>query len=82
MATRSRPFCFEFVPQDAALLRSSMEEKFLAMHGIGIKSKILKWSGHEARMEEDRSAFKTLTRTPAGRPRRRWEGRIKMDLKK
>ena len=38
-----------------------------------------------ARMEEGRSAFKILTGTPAGkrplgRPRRRWEGNINMDL--
>ena len=36
-------------------------------------------------MEEDRSAFKILTGTPAGkrpleRPRRRWEDIIRMDL--
>ena len=39
-----------------------------------------------ARMEEGRSAFKILTASPAGkrplgRPRRRWEGNIRMDLK-
>ena len=37
-------------------------------------------------MEEDRSAFKILTSTPTGkrplgRPRRRWEDNIRMDLK-
>ena len=37
-------------------------------------------------MEESRSAFKILTGKPAGkkplgRPRRRWEGNIRMDLK-
>ena len=37
-------------------------------------------------MEEGRSAFKILTGTPAGmeplgRPRRRWEDYIRMDLK-
>ena len=36
-------------------------------------------------MEEDRSAFKILTdkatgKTPLGRPRRRWEDNIRMDL--
>ena len=39
-----------------------------------------------ARMEEGRSAFKVLTGTPIGkrhlgRPRRRWEDNIKMELK-
>ena len=41
--------------------------------------------GHSARMEEDRSAFKSLTRKPTGkmplgRPRRRWEDNVRMDL--
>ena len=44
----------------------------------------LRWTGHLARMEEGRSAFKNLTGTPAGnrplgRPRRRQEN-IRIDL--
>ena len=51
-----------------------------------IKSRILKWAGHLARMKEDRSSFKILTikpigKKPLGRPRRIWEGNIRMDLK-
>ena len=51
-----------------------------------IKSSRLRWAGHVARMEEGRSAFKILTGTPEGkrplgRPRRRWKGNIRMDLK-
>ena len=43
-------------------------------------------SGHVARMEEDKGAFKILTgkpteKRPLGRPRRRWEDNIRMDLK-
>ena len=43
------------------------------------------WAGHLARMEEGRSAFKMLTgnptgKRPLGRPRRRWEDYIRMDL--
>ena len=46
-----------------------------------IKSRRLRWAGHIARMEESRSAFKSLTvkptgKRPLGRTRRR------MDLKK
>ena len=41
-----------------------------------IKSRRLRWSGNVDRMEEGRSAFKTLTGKPTakflGRPRRRW----------
>ena len=50
-----------------------------------IKSRRLRWTGHVARMEEGRSAFKILTgkpigKRPLGRPRRRWEDNIRMDL--
>ena len=46
---------------------------------------LVSWAGHVARMEEGRSAFKILTgkptgKRPLGRPRRRWEDNIKMDL--
>jgi hypothetical protein len=42
-------------------------------------------AGHVARMEEGRSTFKILTGKPTGkrllgRPRRRWEDNIRMDL--
>ena len=51
-----------------------------------IKSRRLRWAGHVARMEEDRDAFKMITgkptgKRPLGRPRRRWEDDIRMDLK-
>ena len=50
-----------------------------------IKSRRLRWAGHVARMEEGRGAFKILTgkptgKRPLGRPRRRWEDNIRMDL--
>ena len=52
-----------------------------------IKSRRLRWAGHVARTEEGRSAFKILTgiptgKRPLGRPRRRWEDNIRMDLNK
>ena len=51
-----------------------------------IKSKRLGWAVLVARMEEGRNTFKILTGTPIGkrslgRPRRRWEGNIRIDLK-
>ena len=50
-----------------------------------IKSKRLRCAGYVARMEDGRGAFKILTRTPTGkrslgRPRRRLEDNIRMDL--
>ena len=51
-----------------------------------IKSRRLRWADLVARMEEGRRAFKILTGSPAGkrplgRPRRRWEDSIRIDLK-
>ena len=50
-----------------------------------IKSRRLRWAGHVVRMEEEMSAFKIVTDKPTGkrtlgRPRRRWEDNIRMDL--
>ena len=49
-----------------------------------IKSRRLRWAGHLARIEEDRSGFNILTGTPPGkrpfgRPRHRWEDKIRVD---
>ena len=46
----------------------------------------LRWACHVVRMEEGRSDFKILTdkstgNRPLGRPRRKWEGNIRMGLK-
>ncbi|KAJ4437783.1 hypothetical protein ANN_13721 [Periplaneta americana] len=51
-----------------------------------IKSRRLRWSGHVARMGESRNAYRVLVgrpegKRPLGRPRRRWEDNIKMDLR-
>ena len=51
-----------------------------------VKSRILRWAGHLARMEESRGEFKILTgkptgKIPSGRPRLRWDDNIRMDLK-
>ena len=50
-----------------------------------IKSRRLRWAGHVPRMEGGKSAFKILTlkpkgNRPLGRPRRRREDNIRMDL--
>ena len=46
-----------------------------------IKTRILRWAGHVARMEKGRSTLKILTVKRLGRPRHRWEYDIRMDLK-
>jgi hypothetical protein len=50
------------------------------------KSRRLRWAGLVARMGERRGAYRALVgksegRRPLGRPRRRWEDNIKMDLR-
>ena len=50
-----------------------------------IKSRRMRWAGHVTRMREDRGVHRVLVGKPEGkrslgRPRRRWEDNIKMDL--
>ena len=50
-----------------------------------VKSRRMRWAGHVARMGEDRVVQRLLVgkhegKRPLGRPRRRWEDNIKMDL--
>ena len=45
----------------------------------------MRWAGHVARMGERRGVYRVLVgkpegKQPLGRPRRRWEDNIKMDL--
>jgi hypothetical protein len=51
-----------------------------------IKSRNMSWGGHVARMGEKRNAYRILVgkpegKRPLGRPRRRWVGNIKIDLR-
>ena len=50
-----------------------------------IKSRRMRWVGHVARMGEWRGVYRVLVgkpegKRPMGRPRRRWEDNIRMDL--
>jgi hypothetical protein len=51
-----------------------------------IKSRRLRWAGHVACMGERRVVYRVLvgrpkSKRPLGKPRRRWEDNIKMDLR-
>jgi hypothetical protein len=51
-----------------------------------VKSRRMRWVGHVACMGEERKVYKVLVgkpegRRPLGRPRRRWEDGIRMDLR-
>jgi hypothetical protein len=50
-----------------------------------VKSRRMRWAEHVARMGEGRGVYRVLVgrpdgKRPLGRPRRRWEDNIKMDL--
>jgi len=50
-----------------------------------VKSRRMRWAGHVARMGQERGVHSVLVgkpegKRPLGRPRRRWEDNIKMDL--
>jgi hypothetical protein len=51
-----------------------------------VKSGRMRWAGNVARMGEERKVYKVLVgkpkgKRPLGRPRRRWEDEIRMDLR-
>jgi hypothetical protein len=51
-----------------------------------IKSRRMRWEGHVARTGEGKGVYRALVgkpegKRPLGRPRRRWEDNIKMDLR-
>jgi len=50
-----------------------------------VKSRRMRWAGHVTRMGERRGVYRVLLgksegKGPLGRPKRRWEDNIKMDL--
>jgi hypothetical protein len=51
-----------------------------------IKSRIMRWAGHVARMGEERNVYRVLMgkpeeKRPLGRERRRWDDGIRMDFR-
>jgi hypothetical protein len=51
-----------------------------------IKSRIVRWAGHAARMGEERNMYRVLMgkpegKRPLGKPRRKWEDGIRMALR-
>ena len=50
-----------------------------------VKSRRMRWAGHVARMGQGRGVYRVLVgkpegKRPLGKPRRKWEDSIKMDL--
>jgi hypothetical protein len=51
-----------------------------------VKSRLMRWAGHVARIEEEKKVYKVLVgkpegKIPLGRPRRRWKDEIRMYLR-
>jgi hypothetical protein len=51
-----------------------------------VKLRRMRWAGHVTRMREERKVYKVLVgkpegRRPLGRPRRRWENGVRIDLR-
>jgi hypothetical protein len=51
-----------------------------------IKSRRMRWAGHVTRIGEGRGVYRVMVgrpegKRPLGRPRRRWEDNIKLDLR-
>ena len=76
-------------PREMRMRRLHIEEHHTFHRSLNIfrviKSRILRWAGHIARMEEGRSVFKMLTgkptgKRPSGRPKPRWEDNSRMDV--
>ena len=64
----------------------SFYSRYLSVIVRVIKSRRMRWSGHVARMDEERGLYRVLVVKPEGRrplvrPRRRWVDNIKMDLR-
>jgi hypothetical protein len=52
-----------------------------------VMSRRMRWAGHVARIGDERKVYKVLMgkpegKRPLGRPRRRWQDGIRMDLRK
>jgi hypothetical protein len=68
------------------LHNEELSDLFSSCNIIGmIKSRRMKWAGHVERMGERKGAYRALVRKsegkrPLGKPRRRWQDNIKMDL--
>ena len=79
-------FMFFMLSKYKVIICSLRNYNYISREIRAIKSRRLIWAGHVARMEKGRSSFKILTgkptgKRPLGRPRRRWEDNIRMDLK-
>ena len=75
-----------YCPQRGPGIVQNVIDQSKIRQAINTSTRRIRWAGHVARMEEGRGVHKVLVgkpegKRPLGRPRRRWEDNIKMDLK-
>ena len=85
--TEFRKFCMNFMNRGVEkLLNEELNNLYDSPNIVRVmKSRIMKWAGHVSCMWEGRGMYRVLVgkhgrKRPLGRPRRRWEDNIKMDL--
>ena len=75
----------EVTGQWRKLHNEKLNDLYSSPNIVRVKKSGMRWEGHVARMGEGRGVYRVLVRKhlgkrPLGRPRRRWEDNIKMDL--
>ena len=79
-------YCYWVTGQRRELHNEGPNDRYCLLDIVRvIKSRIMRWAEHAARIGERRSVYTVLVgkpegRRPLGRPRRRWEYNIKMDF--
>jgi hypothetical protein len=87
LLTRSSAFSEKLIPLQEHVSLSCSVQLNLVVHYASrvVNSRRMRWAGHVARMVEERGVHRVLVgkpegKRPLGRPRRRWEDNIQMDL--
>jgi len=67
------------------LHNEELNDLYCSLNIVRVTKSRMRWAGHVAHMDERRGVYMVLVgklegKRPLGRPRRRWEDNIKMDL--
>jgi hypothetical protein len=68
------------------LYNEELNDPYSSLNNVRvIKSRRMRWAGHEVRVGKERDVYRVLVGKPEGkkplrRPRRRWENNVKMDF--